>query len=55
VAESGLVTPEDVADVADLGYRAALIGSALVAGDDPGGRLSALMDAGLAARAGAGK
>lgn len=54
VAESGMATPTDVAGVASLGYRAALIGSALVSGGNPRRRLPALIDAGREAREGAG-
>lgn len=52
VAESGIATSEDVVDVVELGYRLALVGSALVSDDDPGPRLSALIDAGRMARSG---
>ena len=46
VAESGLSTPDAVRHVAALGYRAALIGSALMRGDDPAQRVAALRAAG---------
>lgn len=54
VAESGIASTDDVAFVADLGYRAALVGSALVSGRKPGTLLSGLIDSGRKARAGAG-
>lgn len=46
VAESGMSTPDDVAHVAALGYRAALIGSSLVSDPDPAGKLERLIGAG---------
>ena len=49
VAESGLATPEDAASVARLGYRLALVGSALMRADDPGALVTAMVDAGRAA------
>ena len=49
VAESGISTPEEVAAVATLGYRMALVGSALVSHHDPGAKLAELMAAGRAA------
>lgn len=48
VAESGLQTPEDAARVRRLGYRLALVGSALMQAEDPGARLAAMVDAGRA-------
>jgi len=50
VAESGLREPADVAAAARLGYRFALIGRALTASVDPGGRLAELIRAGRRAR-----
>jgi indole-3-glycerol phosphate synthase len=50
VAESGLREPADVAAAARLGYRFALIGRALAASVDPGGRLAELIRAGRRAR-----
>lgn len=50
VAESGLRGPADVAAAARLGYRFALIGRALTAAVDPGGRLAELIRAGRRAR-----
>ena len=46
VAESGMSTPDDVATVARLGYRMALVGSSLVTGTDPGQELSRMIAAG---------
>lgn len=53
VAESGIADTRDVTMVADLGYAAALVGSALVSDGSPGGLLSRLLEAGRSARAGA--
>ena len=52
VAESGLSTPDDVAAVARLGYRMALVGSSLVTGTDPGQELSRMIAAGREAAEG---
>ena len=49
VAESGLHTAEDAARVATLGYRAALVGTALMRSDDPEGLLRAMCRAGATA------
>jgi len=49
VAESGLHTPADVADAARLGYRLALVGTALMRAADPGGLVAAMLAAGRAA------
>lgn len=49
VAESGLIGPEDVSAVADLGYRMALIGSSLVKSVDPVISLRRMVAAGRAA------
>ena len=49
VAESGISTPEEVAAVASLGYRMALVGSSLVSHQDPGAKLGELLAAGRAA------
>lgn len=46
VAESGMVTPGDVATVAAIGYRGALIGSSLVTDGDPAAKLRRFIDAG---------
>jgi len=50
VAESGLRTESDAEGASSLGYRLALIGTALVMADDPVARLSGLIRAGRAAR-----
>jgi indole-3-glycerol phosphate synthase len=46
VAESGVATPEDAARLRRAGYDMALIGSALMTTEDPGGLLSAMIAAG---------
>ncbi len=46
VAESGIGTPEDVRRVADLGYRLALVGTALVSAPEPAGLAGEMMKAG---------
>jgi indole-3-glycerol phosphate synthase len=46
VAESGLATTSDIRGIASLGYRAALIGSALMRSDDPARLLKELSSAG---------
>lgn len=43
VSESGLRSPEDLARLEGLGYRAFLIGEQLVTADDPGAALRALL------------
>lgn len=48
VAESGLRTAADAANVAALGYRAALVGSALMRSDDPAALIRAMRKAGSA-------
>jgi indole-3-glycerol phosphate synthase len=51
VAESGIKTPDDVARLSRLGYRAFLIGERFMATPDPGGALAAfLADANQEAR-----
>lgn len=52
VAESGMTAPEHVGSVAALGYRMALVGSALVSDPDPGVRLDRFLSAGRAAMRG---
>lgn len=52
VAESGMTAPEHVASVAALGYRMALVGSALVSDPDPGLRLGRFLTAGREAPSG---
>jgi indole-3-glycerol phosphate synthase len=54
VAESGIGTADDVATVAKLGYRLALVGSSLMRAADPGATLATLVATGRAARAAAG-
>jgi len=49
VAESGMSSPADVATAAELGYRAALVGTALMREADPGPLLRAMKAAGAAA------
>lgn len=46
VAESGIETPQQAADVARLGYSAVLVGTALMRSDDPTAAARALLDAG---------
>lgn len=46
VAESGLNTTDDVASVAGLGYRMALVGSSLVRSTDPASTLGTMLAAG---------
>jgi indole-3-glycerol phosphate synthase len=49
VAESGLHEPADAAEVARLGYRLALVGTALMRSDDPAGLVAAMRAAGATA------
>jgi indole-3-glycerol phosphate synthase len=51
VAESGVATPEDARAIAAAGYSLALVGSALMRGDDPQALAGSLLSAGRAARA----
>jgi indole-3-glycerol phosphate synthase len=51
VAESGIASPADVATVAKLGYRLALVGSSLMRALDPRAALAELVAAGRQARA----
>ena len=46
VAESAVSEPEDVRRVAEAGYDAVLVGTALVTAEQPGGALRRLVDAG---------
>jgi indole-3-glycerol phosphate synthase len=46
VAESGVMTPEDAATVAGLGYRLALVGTTLMQRDDPAQAVRELLLAG---------
>lgn len=55
VAESGIETPQDAATVAGLGYRMALVGTALVRGGGPDRTLGPMIAAGREALAGAGR
>ena len=48
VAESGLHTEADAARAAVLGYRVALVGTALMKSDDPAGLVTAMREAGSA-------
>jgi indole-3-glycerol phosphate synthase len=50
VAESGIGSADDVATVAKLGYRLALVGSSLMRAADPAAALAALVATGRAAR-----
>jgi len=50
VAESGVGSPEDARRVAAAGYDLALVGSALMSGDDPAALASAMLSAARAAR-----
>ena len=50
VAESGIATTEQVATVARLGYRLALVGSSLMRAADPAAALAALIAAGRTTR-----
>jgi indole-3-glycerol phosphate synthase len=49
VAESGLESAQDAAGMARLGYRLALVGSALMRAPEPGRLVTAMIDAGRAA------
>lgn len=53
VAESGIATTDDVAAVARLGYRMALIGSSLVSDPGRAGRLERIIESGRNALTGA--
>jgi len=55
VAESGVGTAEDARRVAEAGYDLALVGSALMSGDDPAALASAMLSAARAARADVGR
>ncbi|MDP9495037.1 MAG: indole-3-glycerol phosphate synthase TrpC [Actinomycetota bacterium] len=43
VAESGMLGPADIGRVAALGYRGALVGSALMRSNDPAGLMAAML------------
>ena len=49
VAESGITTPDDCAEVAREGYELALVGSALMTARDPAGVIQTMLAAGRAA------
>jgi indole-3-glycerol phosphate synthase len=49
VAESGVITPEDAAAVARLGYRLALVGTTLMQREDPAQAVRELLVAGRGA------
>lgn len=49
VAESGLSHPEQAGELAQLGYRLALVGSSLMRSDDPAAMLASIRSAGAAA------
>jgi indole-3-glycerol phosphate synthase len=49
VAESGITTPDDCAEVARAGYGLALVGSALMTAQDPAGVIRTMLAAGRAA------
>jgi indole-3-glycerol phosphate synthase len=49
VAESGVITPEDAARVARLGYRLALVGTSLMRSADAAAAVRGLLEAGRAA------
>jgi len=51
VAESGVAVPEDARAIAAAGYSLALVGSALMRGDEPQVLAASLLRAGRAARA----
>lgn len=51
VAESGIVTPDDAARVAALGYSLGLVGTALMKSRDPGGLVADMLAAARAAKA----
>lgn len=53
VAESGIVTADDAARVAGLGYRLALVGTSVVSAPDPRSRVRELVIAGRKAFSGA--
>lgn len=49
ITASGIERPEQLADLLGLGFDAALVGSSLMSGPDPGARLRTLLGAGPAA------
>jgi len=46
VAESGIATPDECADVARAGYELALVGSAVMTARDPAGVIRTMLAAG---------
>jgi len=46
VAESGILAPADIRRVAGVGYRGALVGSALMRADDPASMIASMLAAG---------
>ena len=46
IAESGVHTPTDIQHVADLGFRGALVGTALMRTDRPAGLVRDMVEAG---------
>lgn len=50
VAESGVLTADDARRVASVGYELALVGSALMQGEDPGALAGAMLTAGRSVR-----
>ena len=46
VAESGISNTRDVANLADIGYSMALVGTALMRSEDPSGLISEMLDVG---------
>jgi indole-3-glycerol phosphate synthase len=46
VAESGILVPEDIRRVAGVGYRGALVGSALMRADDPASMIASMLATG---------
>jgi len=50
VAESGVATPEDARRIASVGYDLALVGSALMTGNDPAAIVQSMLAAGRAVR-----
>ena len=51
VAESAVAEPDDIVRVGRAGYRAVLVGTALMTAESPGAKLRELVDAGMAAAA----
>ncbi|MFZ2509052.1 MAG: hypothetical protein WAW79_11350, partial [Steroidobacteraceae bacterium] len=49
IAESGIATPDDCAEIARIGYGAALVGGALMTARDPASVVRTMLTAGRAA------